>query len=124
MATQFFRFLGKGLGFVKDKPPCESCAPSDRDRSAEDQSKKLAHKYRFNRLSVRKRAKFLLRKHQRRKSKEHREQKEVHLSTYVSFVYPLHSDTDMSQQHCAYRRLQNHLLAPRPKQIVLHQQDN
>ena len=73
---------------VKDAVNAERPTSAPSDRSPEVQSKKLAHKYRFNRLSVRKRAKFLLRKHHQRKSKEHREKKEVHLTTYVSFVYP------------------------------------
>merc|ERR1712222_103793 len=62
---------------VKDAVNAERPTSAPSDRSPEVQSKKLAHKYRFNRLSVRKRAKFLLRKHHQRKSKEHREQKEA-----------------------------------------------
>lgn len=35
MATRLFRFLGKGLGFVKDKPTCEPCESCDEQQGEE-----------------------------------------------------------------------------------------
>lgn len=93
-------------------------APSERKKETPSH-KKLQAAYRYSRLSIRKRAKYLLRKHHKRMTKDHKEQKKATeaaaaVASVHTFSQTLQLKNEGKSQELTYARASS-AASPRPR---------